>query len=81
MTYYNYHSIAKHLIKSGNCLSCSIFVDYHHIKPAMVFYFNNHKPIPVRDYRWNEYLPLIKEYKIPLLNNSNLNLSQFSRIN
>ncbi|MBQ3502679.1 MAG: thermostable hemolysin delta-VPH [Clostridia bacterium] len=72
MTYFNYHAKLKNLIKSGNCIGVSLLYKYHTIKPAMVFYFNNHKPMPVRDYRWNEYFPLIKQYNIKLDNPDNL---------
>lgn len=26
------------------------------IAPALVLYFDNHKPMPIRQYRWDEYL-------------------------
>ena len=75
MAYFNYHAKAKNLIKSGNCLSVNIFKEYHHIKPAMVFYFENSKPIPIRQYMWFEYLPLITQFNIKLNNPDNLPLN------
>ncbi len=75
MSYYNYHAMAKNLIKSGNCFSATIFQTYHHISPALVLYFNNHKPIPVRQYRWQEYLPLLSLFDIQLNNPNNLDLN------
>lgn len=72
MSYFNYHAKIKDLIKSGDCLSVSLLYKYKNIKPAMVFYFNSHKPMPVRDYRWNEYFTLIKLYNIKLDNPDNL---------
>lgn len=72
MPYFNYHAKVKSLIKSGECLCASLLNKYNHIKPAMVFYFKNHKPMPIRDYMWNEYLRLIKQYNIQLDNPDNI---------
>ncbi|MBE5741506.1 MAG: thermostable hemolysin delta-VPH [Clostridiales bacterium] len=74
MTYYNYHAIAKNLIKSGHCIGVSIFDRYRHIYPAMVLYFENHRPIPIREYMWQDYLPLLDEYKIRINNPQNIPL-------
>jgi len=74
MAYYNYHAMAKNLIKNGNCFSATIFSSYHHIRPALVLYFNNHKPIPIRQYRWQEYLPLLSLFDITINNPENINL-------
>lgn len=73
--YFNYHAKAKNLIKSGTCLSVCIFKEYHHISPAMVFYFENSKPIPIRQYMWQDYLPLIKQYNIIINNPDNISLN------
>jgi len=74
MAYFNYHAKAKKLIKSGFCIACSIFPAYKHIRPALVLYFSNNKPMPIRDYMWNEYLPLLNEFKIPIQNENNVPL-------
>ncbi|MCQ2564277.1 MAG: thermostable hemolysin delta-VPH [Clostridia bacterium] len=65
MTYYNFHAIAKNLILTNHCISATWFENYHHIRPALVLYFDNHRPIPIREYRWEEYLPLLKQHNIP----------------
>ena len=80
MTYFNYHAKAKHLINSGHCMSVSVFNNYHNIKPAMVFYFDNNIPMPIRDYMWKEYLPLIKQQNLTILNPNNIELEQFTSI-
>ena len=74
MTYYNFHAIAKRLIKEGHCLIASIFSSYHNIRPALVFYFDNHKPMPIREYMWKDYLPLIKEHNITLENKDEIQI-------
>ena len=56
-------------------MGVSIFKEYHHISPAMVFYFENSKPIPIREYMWQDYLPLIKEFGIKINNNDNIPLN------
>ena len=72
MAYYNYHAMAKNLIKGGNCFGATIFSNYHHIRPALVLYFNNHKPIPIRQYRWQEYLLLLQLFNIQINNPENI---------
>ena len=67
--YYNYHAIAKRLIENGHTIGASIFTRYHHISPALVIYFDNHKPIPIREYMWDAYLGLLKEKNINILKN------------
>ena len=74
MSYFNFHANVKNLIKSGNCLEVTIFQEYHKIQPAMVFYFKNHKPIPIRFYRWQEYYPLIKQFNLIVNNYSNFTI-------
>lgn len=74
MAYYNYHAMAKKLINSGNCFGATFFLNYHNIRPALVLYFTNHKPIPIRQYRWKEYLPLLKTANILINNPHNISL-------
>ncbi len=74
MSYYNYHAMAKRLLYDNRCIAVSIFSEYHHIRPAMVLYFDNHKPIPIREYRWKEYLTIIRELKLPIQNVNNIPL-------
>ena len=74
MTYYNYHAMAKRLLKDGNCFGATIFEEYHHIKPALVLYFQNHKPIPIRQYMWEDYFEILNELKIKISNPNNINL-------
>ena len=80
MTYFNYHAKVKKLITSGHCISVSIFKNYHNIKPAMVFYFDNNIPMPIRSYMWHEYFDLIKEYELIINNPNKINLSQLTSI-
>ena len=70
--YYNYHAVAKKLIETDCCIAVSIFESYHHIRPALVLYFNCHTPMPIRNYMWKDYLPLINQKQIPINDKENL---------
>ena len=54
--YYNYHGKAKQLIAEGHLTNMEIVDRWNSISPALVLYFDNHKPMPIRRYRWDEYL-------------------------
>lgn len=54
--YYNYHAKAKQLIAEGHLTNMEIVERWNTIAPALVLYFDNHKPMPIRQYRWDEYL-------------------------
>lgn len=54
--YYNYHAKAKKLIVEGHLTNMEIVDRWNNISPALVLYFDNHKPMPIRQYRWDEYL-------------------------
>lgn len=70
MTYFNYHAKAQNLIKAGHCVKAEIVEKYKDISPALVLYFDNHIKMPIRSYRFDEYLELLKrndvtvEYKM-----------------
>ena len=61
--YYNYHAMAHKLIAEGHLIKTEIVKQWNNIKPAMVLYFDNHKPMPIREYRWYEYLKFCNQYK------------------
>ena len=60
MGYFNYHAKAKRLIKEGTLVCYKIVDNYNGIKPAMVLFFKNNRPIPIREHRWKEYLEIIR---------------------
>ncbi len=66
MAYFNFHAKAKSLIKANQLIGVTIFDEYHHIYPAMVLYFSTSKPIPIREYMWEDYLPLIKQANVEI---------------
>ena len=63
--YYNYHAIAKKLIKDGKLRNFYIVEKYNNISPALVLEFDDEKhPImPIREYRWDEYWELLNDFE------------------
>ena len=59
MSYFNYHAKAKKLIKEGHLIDFKIVDNHNNIKPALVLYFDNHIPIPIREYRFEEYFDIL----------------------
>lgn len=59
MNYYNYHGKAKKLINEGHLIKFEIVERWNQIAPALVLYFDNHRPMPIREEKWNEYMKLI----------------------
>lgn len=60
MGYFNYHAKAKKLILDGHLVKFEIVPKWNSISPALVLYFDNNKPMPIRDYRFDEYLKLLQ---------------------
>ena len=54
--YYNYHAQAQKLIAEGHLIKMEIVKKWNNISPALVLYFDNHRPMPIRQYRWDEYM-------------------------
>ncbi|MBQ3213836.1 MAG: thermostable hemolysin delta-VPH [Clostridia bacterium] len=58
--YYNYHAQAKKLIEQGKLEKYEVLEKWNNISPALVLFFCNHKPMPIRKEKWEEYFKLIK---------------------
>ena len=67
MSYYNYHATAKRLISEGKLKRWYITENYHGISPALVLVFEDerHPVMPIREHRWDDYLPRLKQTGIP----------------
>ena len=59
MPYFNYHAKAKKLIIDGHLIGFDIVDHWNNISPAMVLYFDNNKPMPIRSHRFDEYIQII----------------------
>ena len=73
MAYYNYHAIAMNLIKSGHCIKAELKEKHNHISPALILFFDNHTPMPIRQESFEKYFALLKFYEIPLFSLINKN--------
>lgn len=63
MSYFNYHAKAKKLIAEGHLIHYEIVDNWNGISPALVLYFDNNRPMPVREHRFEEYLKILKRIK------------------
>lgn len=59
MAYFSYHAMARKLIQEGHLTCFEIVENWNGIRPALVLYFDNHRPMPVRENRWDEYWGLL----------------------
>ena len=61
MPYFSYHGTAKRLIAEGKLEGYYFAERYRAIAPALVLLFDDakHPVMPIREYRWAEYLPLL----------------------
>ncbi|MFQ9047339.1 MAG: thermostable hemolysin delta-VPH [Pseudoruminococcus massiliensis] len=61
LMYYNYHSVAKKLIREGKLIDWYYIERHNKISPALVLIFDDfkHPVMPIREDRWNEYEQLI----------------------
>ncbi len=62
MAYFSYHAMAKKLIAEGHLIDYEIRDSWNKISPALVLYFDNHRPMPVREYLWDDYFLLISRH-------------------
>lgn len=69
MRYFNYHAKALNLISEGHLLSATLVDKHRNISPALVLYFDNYAPMPIREYVWDKYIEQIKAQKIKIIDN------------
>lgn len=60
--YFNYHAKAKSLINEGHLTDFQVVPKWNLISPALVLFFDNHKPMPIRKYKWNDYWDILDEW-------------------
>lgn len=60
--YFNYHAKVKKLIKDGHLTDYQVVSNWNNISPALVLYFDNHEPMPIRKYRWEQYWSMLDEW-------------------
>lgn len=61
MAYYSYHGTARRLLAEGRLTAWYYTEAHNRIRPALVLVFDDirHPRMPLREYRWPEYLPLL----------------------
>ena len=58
--YFNYHAKATKLIAEGHLIKY-IYANWNKIENALVLFFDNCKPMPIRPHKHSEYLILIQK--------------------
>ena len=66
MSYFNYHAKAMNLIKANHCKKAQIVQKYNEISPALVLFFDNFRPMPIREHKWHVYFLLLEEYNVKI---------------
>jgi len=63
--YYSYHATIKKLIKEGKLIGYYFAKRHNNISPALVLVFNDckHHIMPIRKYRWHEYMEILDNAK------------------
>ena len=59
--YFDYHRVAKKLIREGRLTEIRRVERWGKISPAFVLFFVGHRPMPIREERMPEYAALIEE--------------------
>ena len=60
MGYFNYHAKAKSLIADGHLTKFEIVDNWNGISPDLGLYFDNNRPMTIREYRFDEYLRILQ---------------------
>lgn len=65
MSYFSYHNTAKKLIGENKLIAWYYLEKYNQISPALVLIFDDtiHPVMPIREYRWDEYMNILPEDK------------------
>ena len=61
MTYFNYHAKAQRKIKENKLINFEFYDKWNNISPALVLFFSDDKPMPIREDKWHIYLNLIEQ--------------------
>ena len=57
--YFNYHAKAKKKIREGKCTGFKIVEHYHNISPCLLLFFDDDSVMPIRKYKFDDYLFLL----------------------
>ena len=59
--YFDYHAVAKRAIRNGHFVKKEYVPSWNGIAPALVLFFDDRPPMPIRKERWEEYEALLSE--------------------
>lgn len=62
--YYSYHAMAKKRIREGHLIHYELMERWGNIAPALVLFFDDHRPMPIRAERIAEYADLLSLHLI-----------------
>ena len=62
--YFNYHAKLQSLIKTGHSTAYEFLDEYRGICPCLLVYFDNHKPMPIRVHKFEEYMFILSRYGV-----------------
>ena len=64
MAYYNYHAKVKSLILGGHLVDFVYYDRWKGIENCYVCFFDNHLPMPIRNYKIEEYIRFFEENNV-----------------
>jgi len=59
--YFDYHAVAKRAIREGHFVRKEYVPVWNGISPALVLFFDDRPPMPIRRERWEEYEAFLSE--------------------
>ena len=62
MAYFDYHRVAKREIMAGHLVRVEYLPAWNGIAPALVLFFDDRLPMPIRREKWGEYEELIARF-------------------
>ena len=65
MAYFDYHRVAKREILTGHLVRAEYLPVWNGIAPALVLFFDDRAPMPIRKEKWGEYEELVGAFLSP----------------
>ena len=66
MAYFNYHAKIQNLVKNRHCIGAEIKEAHGKISPALVLFFDNHPPMPIRQEKWDFYFEFLERNDVEI---------------
>jgi len=62
--YFNYHAKVKRLIESGRATGYIFCKEYKKISPCLLIFFDDERPMPIRQHKFEEYMFLLAKFGV-----------------